>query len=61
RKRGEKKPKDPNAPRRPPSAYIIFQNEVRDEMKSINPGMVYHDVLNKISERWSKMTPEQKK
>lgn len=58
---GEKKVKDPNAPKRPPSAYLLFQNEVRKEMQEKFPNSPYHDVLNKISERWKKMSEEEKK
>jgi hypothetical protein len=30
RNRKEKKPRDPNAPKQPPPAYIVYQNEVRE-------------------------------
>lgn len=30
RNRKEKKPKDPNAPKQPPPAYIVYQNEIRE-------------------------------
>ncbi|KAL5488366.1 hypothetical protein ACEPAI_6474 [Sanghuangporus weigelae] len=58
---GEKKERDPNMPKRPPSAYLLFQNEVREEMKKLYPDLPYIEVLNKISERWSNMNDEQKK
>ncbi|KAL5508562.1 hypothetical protein ACEPAH_6181 [Sanghuangporus vaninii] len=58
---GEKKERDPNMPKRPPSAYLLFQNEVREEMKKLYPDLPYIEVLNKISERWSNMNGEQKK
>lgn len=57
----EKKIKDPNAPKRPPSAYILYQNDVRDTIRQENPGIVYKDVLTAVSERWKGMTDEQKK
>jgi len=57
----EKKIKDPNAPKRPPSAYLLFQNDVREEIKQGNPGMVYKDVLAKISERWKSLPIDEKK
>lgn len=60
KKEKEKKVKDPNAPKKPPSAYILFQNAARAEMKKENPTMQYKDLQNKIVEKWSKMTPEQK-
>lgn len=61
RRKKEKKIKDPNAPKRPPSAYILFQNEVRDEIREKNPGMAYKDVLSMIAEKWKELQPEQKK
>ena len=57
----EKKVRDPDAPKRPPSAYLVFQNEVRKEMQAQYPNTPYHEVLSKISERWAKMTDEEKK
>lgn len=64
RRRGEKKekkPRDPNRPKRPPSAYLLFQNEVRKEMQERFPSMPYHELLSKISERWSHMSDTEKK
>jgi hypothetical protein len=58
----EKKVKDPNAPKRPPSAYLIFQNEVREEMRSKLPADAsYKDVIAAIAARWKEMTAEEKK
>jgi hypothetical protein len=56
-----KKIKDPNAPKRPPSAYIIYQNAVRDEVKAANPDAAYGDILKVISEKWKQISPEEKK
>ena len=61
RSKREKKIKDPNAPKRPPSAYILFQNEVREEMRNANPGLPYKDVLGLISSKWKDLPEEQKK
>ena len=65
RKRGpanhEKKKRDPNMPRKPASAYILFQNDVREEIRKQNPDQPYAVVLNKISEAWAALTNEQKK
>ncbi len=60
RKRKEKAPKDPNAPKRPPSAYLLFQNDVRKDMQEKLPGKTYREVLTEISKRWTAMTEEQK-
>ena len=61
KKRGSvKKPKDPNAPKRPASSYIFFQNEIRSQLKSKHPNMTQHELLNHISKQWSEMTPPQR-
>jgi hypothetical protein len=60
KKRKVKKPRDPDAPKRPASSYLLFQNEVRQAMKKANPGMANHEILTTISQRWAAMTPEEK-
>ena len=54
------KPKDPNAPKRPASSYILFQNEVRKELKERHPDLSNADLLSLISEQWKSMSEEQK-
>jgi len=54
------KPKDPNAPKRPASSYILFQNEVRKELKEQHPNLSNSDLLGMISEQWKHMSDEQK-
>lgn len=60
RQRKEKKSKDPNAPKRPPSAYLLFQNEVREKVKTEHPDMAYRELLGVIAQRWKALTEEQK-
>jgi len=60
KKKKVKKLRDPEAPKRPPSSYLLFQNEVRQAMKQANPGMANHEILTTISQRWASMTPEEK-
>lgn len=54
------KPRDPNAPKRPASAYILFQNEIRKELKEKFPNLNNTELLAKISEMWKLMTDEEK-
>ncbi|GAA6006599.1 hypothetical protein JCM10207_004989 [Rhodosporidiobolus poonsookiae] len=64
RKRGpnkEKKVKDPNAPKRPPSAYIEYQNSVREEFRKQYPDLAYSEVLKKIGLVWQGMSDDDKK
>lgn len=60
-KRREKRLRDPEAPKRPPSAYLLFQNEVRQEIRKKHPGMAYAEVLGKVSEAWKALTDEQRR
>lgn len=61
RAKKEKKPKDPNAPKRPPSAYLIFQNDVRENIRKSNPSMPYKEVLSLIAHRWKELSDDQKR
>ena len=61
RQRRPKAPADPNRPKRPASAYLIFQNEVRKDMQAAYPDLPYHEILGKISERWNQLSETEKK
>ncbi|KAJ1308391.1 hypothetical protein OPQ81_004097 [Rhizoctonia solani] len=56
-----RKKKDPLAPKRPPSAYILYQNDVRKQMQDKYPELSYSDVLGKISESWQTLDESKKK
>ncbi|CAE6404281.1 unnamed protein product [Rhizoctonia solani] len=56
-----RKKKDPLAPKRPPSAYILYQNDVRKQMQDKYPELSYSDVLGKISESWQTLEESKKK
>lgn len=56
----EKKVKDPNAPKRPASAYLEYQNSVRDEYRQQFPDMAYSEVLKKIGATWQSMSDAEK-
>lgn len=60
KKKRKTKPKDPNAPKRPPSSYLLFQNEVRQELKAKNPDMPNNALLGMIAKEWANMPQEQK-
>ncbi|KAH9938675.1 high mobility group box domain-containing protein [Fomitopsis serialis] len=55
-----RKKKDPLAPKRPPSSYLLFQNEVRSELKKTHPGMPNNELLGMIAKQWSEMSQEDK-
>jgi hypothetical protein len=54
------KVKDPNAPKRPASSYLLFQNAVRQETKKENPTLPNNELLALISQRWANMSDSEK-
>ncbi|KIW17461.1 hypothetical protein PV08_04655 [Exophiala spinifera] len=49
---------DENAPERPPSAYVIFSNKVRDEVKDQN--LSFTQIAKLVGDRWQKLDPARK-
>jgi len=59
-KKGKKK-KDPNAPKRPPSAFFVFCSDHRPRIKEEHPGISIGDIAKKLGELWSTQTSIDKK
>ncbi|KAG7269637.1 hypothetical protein CRUP_016428 [Coryphaenoides rupestris] len=59
---GDKKKrfKDPNAPKRPPSAFFIFCGDFRPKIKGETPGLTIGDVAKKLGEMWNNTASEDK-
>ncbi|KAF9458015.1 high mobility group box domain-containing protein, partial [Collybia nuda] len=55
-----RKPKDPNAPKRPASSYILYQNEIRKELREKHPGVTNSELLNIIARQWAEMSDADK-
>ncbi|XP_038074706.1 FACT complex subunit SSRP1-like [Patiria miniata] len=55
KKRKEKKEKDPNMPKRPSSAYMIWLTEHREQIKERYPGISVTEVSKKAGEMWNKL------
>lgn len=55
-----KKSKDPNAPKKGMSAFMIFSNEYRNKVKSENPECSFGEVGKKVGEAWKALSDEQK-
>lgn len=52
---GQLKPvKDTNRPKRPVSAYILFTNDYRAEIKAQNPGASTTDIMRALAAAWNK-------
>ncbi|XP_045559293.1 high mobility group-T protein isoform X1 [Salmo salar] len=60
---GQKKKrfKDPNAPKRPPSAFFIFCADFRAKIKSEHPGLSIGDTAKKLGVMWNSSAAEEKK
>ena len=54
-------PKDPNAPRRNISSYLLFQNAIRNTLKTEYPGASFGDLSKLTSTRYKKLTSQEKK
>lgn len=58
--RGTRKKKDPNAPKRPLSAYFFFCNEIRNEVREANPNKKVTEIAQLLAERWRAL-PDKKR
>ncbi|CAO2579567.1 High mobility group protein B1 [Lemmus lemmus] len=48
--------KDPNAPKRPPSAFFLFCSEYRPKIKGEHSGLSIGDAAKKLKEMWNNTT-----
>ncbi|KAG9024194.1 hypothetical protein FS837_005449 [Tulasnella sp. UAMH 9824] len=53
-------PRDPNAPKRPASAYILHQNEVRAKFRGEHLELSYRKLLPEIAKTWQNLDPVEK-
>merc|ERR1719350_2667831 len=56
----KRKKKDPNAPKRPLSAFFLFCHDERPAVKSLYPAYSVGEAAKELGERWNKVTPELK-
>lgn len=56
-----KKKKDPNAPKRPLTAYLYFANDKRDGVRAKNPDLTLAQVTSLIGQQWRDLSSEDKK
>ena len=50
---GKKPQRDPNAPKRNMSAYLLYQNAMREQFKALNPGMTFGQLAKYTSAMYS--------
>lgn len=61
RKTESKKAKDPNAPKKPKSAYMFYCQENREKIKSKNDGIATTEIMKKLGEEWKAIKDNEKK
>ncbi|KAH0268820.1 HMG-box, partial [Aureobasidium melanogenum] len=49
---------DEHAPERPPSAYVIFSNQIRDQLKGKD--LSFTEIAKLVGERWQELGPNEK-
>lgn len=49
---------DENAPERPPSAYVLFSNKIREDLKSHN--LTFTEIAKLVGENWQSLAPPEK-
>lgn len=52
---------DPNAPKKPYTAYIYFSNNIREDIKQQNPDFSFTDIAREMGRRFKQLNPEEKK
>ncbi|CAF0768593.1 unnamed protein product [Rotaria sp. Silwood1] len=58
--KSNKKSKDPKAPKRYRSAYILFSIEKRNQVKNENPGLSPKEILSELGALWKSADPQTK-
>jgi high mobility group protein B2 len=56
----KKTARDPGAPKRNVSAYLLYQNAMREQFKAINPGMTFGQLAKYTSAMYSELPPSEK-
>ncbi|KAG0252522.1 Non-histone chromosomal protein 6 [Mortierella polycephala] len=60
KKRRKKAKKDPNAPKNPMSAYLLFCEEWREKVKAQNPDASFGEIGRLLGEKWRSYSADQK-
>ena len=60
RKRGSHEPKDPNAPKRPSTAYLFFNSEMRPKVKKEQPDLTVSERAKVVGNMWASLEEDKK-
>lgn len=52
----QKVKKDPNAPKRPVSGYMLWLNDVRSQLKEDNPGLKITELSKVAGQKWRSLS-----
>ena len=55
-----KRVRDPNEPRRPPSAYLLFTSKARADVTKSEPELKPAEVMSKLAEMWKDLNDSDK-
>jgi len=61
RGKGTRKKKDPNAPKRPKSAYLFFSMEERPRLRKKHPKMGFGPLSKRLGKEWKSLSDDEKK
>lgn len=56
-----RKPKDPNAPKKPLTAYLLFSGSVRAQCREENPELKMTQIAGVIGNKWKALSEEEQK
>merc|ERR1712242_356192 len=56
-----RKPKDPNAPKKALTAYLLFSSSVRAQSRTENPEMKMTEIAKVIGNKWKALSEEEQK
>jgi hypothetical protein len=57
---GKKSKKDPNAPKRAPSAFLVFSSKHRAAVVAETPGIAFTEVGKELGRRWGLLSQVEK-
>jgi len=55
-----KQPKDPNAPKKSMSSYMLFANDMRPKLKTSQPELSFGEVAKALGAQWKQVKPDVK-
>jgi len=56
----KRKPKDPNAPKRPLGAYFFYFKENNTKVRGEHPEFIQKQIVSKIAKDWKALTDDEK-